>query len=68
MEDQILTLEEVSRYLKLNKATVYRMAQSGKIPALKVGKVWRFQRAKLEAWLERQEGGLRKQPSLAGHS
>lgn len=58
MDDQILTLEEVSRYLKLHKATVYKMAQAGKIPALKVGKVWRFKRAKLEAWLERQEDGV----------
>ena len=55
MDDRILTLGEVSSYLKLHKATVYKMAQTGKIPALKVGKVWRFKREKLEAWLERQE-------------
>jgi excisionase family DNA binding protein len=57
MDDQILTLQEVSKYLKLHKATVYKMAQAGKIPALKVGKVWRFKRTKLEVWLERQEDG-----------
>lgn len=58
MDDRILTLEEVSNYLKLHKATIYKMAQTGKIPALKVGKVWRFKRVKLEAWLERQEDGI----------
>ncbi len=58
MDGQILTLEEVSRYLKVNKATIYRMAQTGKIPALKVGKVWRFQRTRLEAWLISQQRGL----------
>ena len=72
MDDSILTLEEVSRYLKINKATVYRMAKAGKIPAMKVGKVWRFKRAKLEAWLEHQEGEFLTQstlkPSLTAHS
>lgn len=55
MDDQILTLQEVSKYLKLHKATVYKMAQAGKIPASKVGKVWRFKRARVEAWLDHQE-------------
>jgi len=51
MDDDLLTLEEVSHYLKVNKATVYRMAQAGRIPALKVGKVWRFQKSKINEWL-----------------
>lgn len=55
MDDQILTLEEVSKYLKLNKATVYRMAQAGKMPASKVGKVWRFKRVKIDTWLDGKE-------------
>lgn len=50
--DDLLTLEDTSRYLKLTKSTVYRLTQQGKIPASKVGKVWRFQKAKLAAWLE----------------
>ncbi len=55
MDDQILTVEEVSKYLKLHKATIYKMAMAGRIPASKVGKVWRFKRAKIEAWLDRRE-------------
>lgn len=55
MDDRIMTLEEVSKYLKLHRATVYKMAQAGKIPASKVGKVWRFKRVKLEAWLDRRQ-------------
>lgn len=57
MDDPILTLEEASKYLKLHKATVYKMARTGKIPASKVGKVWRFRRARINKWLERQENG-----------
>jgi excisionase family DNA binding protein len=57
MNDQILTLEEASRYLKLHKGTVYKMARAGKIPASKIGKVWRFRRLRIDKWLERQENG-----------
>lgn len=59
MDDRIMTLEEVSKYLKLHKATVYKMAQAGRIPASKVGKVWRFKRAKIEVWLDRRQQRVR---------
>lgn len=62
MDDQILTLEEVSKYLKLHKATIYKLAMGGKIPASKVGKVWRFKRAKIEAWLDGNEKTPRPSP------
>ena len=50
--DSLMTLEEVASYLRLSKDTVYRMAQSGKIPACKVGGQWRFRRDEVEQWLE----------------
>lgn len=48
----LMTLEEVATYLRLSKDTVYRMAQTGKIPASKVGNQWRFRREEVDAWLE----------------
>lgn len=50
-EGEILTLEEVAVYLKAGKRTVYRLAQEGKIPAFKLGGVWRFRRAELDRWI-----------------
>lgn len=50
--DEILTLEEASRFLKLSRSTVYSLAQKRKIPAHKVGKSWRFVKACLIRWLE----------------
>ena len=41
-ENEILTLEEVAVYLKAGKRTVYRLAQKGEIPAVKLGGTWRF--------------------------
>lgn len=51
-EGEILTLEEVAAYLKARKRTVYRLAQEGKIPAFKLGGVWRFRRAELDRWID----------------
>jgi excisionase family DNA binding protein len=52
MGDQIMTVTEVAKYLKVNDRTVYRMATSGEIPAFKVGASWRFKQTELEAWME----------------
>jgi len=54
--DEILTLEEASRFLKLSRSTVYSLAQKRKIPAQKVGKSWRFVKSYLIKWLEKGAG------------
>ena len=50
-EDEILTLDEVAAYLKAGKRTVYRLAQKGEIPAIKLGGTWRFRRSELDRWI-----------------
>lgn len=49
MED-IMTIEEVAKYLKLKPQTIYMWAQNGKIPAAKIGREWRFRRDLVDAW------------------
>jgi excisionase family DNA binding protein len=46
----VLTLKELSRYLKVNPSTVYRLIKGGKIPAFKVGSDWRFDREEIDRW------------------
>jgi len=48
---EILTLEEVAQYLRVNNKTVYRLAKDGKLPAFKVGRNWRFHRADVERYI-----------------
>lgn len=48
----IMTLEEVARFLRLNKSTIYRMAREGTLPAWKLGNVWRFKKDAIEDWIE----------------
>ena len=50
--NSLMTLGEVADYLRLSKDTVYRMAQSGRIPASKVGTQWRFRHEDVDDWLD----------------
>ncbi len=50
-ETDIMTLEEVAKYLKLQPQTVYKWAQEGQIPGAKLGKEWRFRRRILDECL-----------------
>lgn len=51
VEDDILTIEEVAKYLRVSERTVYDWAQKGEIPAGKIGTVWRFKKSEIEKWV-----------------
>src|SRR5687768_18309596 len=53
-DDHFLTTEEVLAYLQVNLRTVYRLIKAGRIPAVRVGRQWRFRRRDIDAWLESQ--------------
>ncbi len=46
-----MTVGEVAQYLGIVPDTVYRKARRGEIPAVKMGKIWRFPREALDKWL-----------------
>ena len=54
MDDAFLTTEEVLEYLQVNLRTVYRLIKAGKIPAVRVGRQWRFRKRDIDVWLETQ--------------
>ena len=57
-EGEILTLKQVAEFLKVTERTIYRLAAAKKIPAFKVGGTWRFSKAEINQWIQRQsEGG-----------
>ena len=62
MTDEILTLPEVAQLLKVNDKTVYSLAQKGVMPGFKVVGQWRFKRADLDAWIEKQKAATRAEP------
>jgi excisionase family DNA binding protein len=61
IDETFLTTEEVLEYLQVNLRTVYRLIKAGKIPAVRVGRQWRFRKRDIDAWLDSQRprGGTR---------
>jgi excisionase family DNA binding protein len=53
-DDEILTIHELSDYLKLNEKTAYRLVAKGDIPGFKVGGSWRFRKSEIQKWIDRQ--------------
>jgi excisionase family DNA binding protein len=58
--DKVLTIRELSTYLKISKSTLYKLAQEGKVPGQKIGKHWRFHKDTIDRWLDRQASGTRE--------
>ena len=54
IDETFLTTEEVLEYLQVNLRTVYRLIKAGKIPAVRVGRQWRFRKLDIDAWLDSQ--------------
>jgi len=67
IDETFLTTEEVLEYLQVNLRTVYRLIKAGKIPAVRVGRQWRFRKRDIDAWLDSQRtrGGGRSAASPA---
>ena len=52
MQERWMTLQQVAEYLQLSKDQIYRLAQTGRMPASKVGNRWRFRRERIDSWIE----------------
>ena len=66
MDDAILTIEEVAKYIKVSERTVLDWAQKGDIPAGKLGNVWRFKKSEIDRWINnRLENNKTKDKGLS---
>jgi excisionase family DNA binding protein len=52
-QEVLLNVKQVAQYLQLKESTIYSWAQDNKIPAIKIGRTWRFRRTDLDTWLQR---------------
>ncbi len=50
--DKLLTIDEVAGYLRLNRFTVYRMAERGELPGAKIARRWRFTETDIIRWVQ----------------
>ncbi len=51
MENQLMTVPEVAKYLRLAEITIYRLAESRDLPGFKAGRKWRFIKSEVDQWL-----------------
>ena len=65
MEDDILTIEEVAKYLRVSDRTVYDWAQKGEIPSGKIGTVWRFKKSEIEKWVNERLSSNQKKEEVS---
>lgn len=48
---KIMTTKEIAKYLKLHEITICKYAAEGKIPAIRIGRVWRFDKDAIDRWI-----------------
>lgn len=48
---QIMTTKEIADYLKLHPITISKLSKAGKIPSIRIGRVWRFDKEIIDEWI-----------------
>jgi excisionase family DNA binding protein len=57
MKSRVLTVQEVSSYLRVHPSTIYRMLKKNQLPAFRVGSDWRFTVEAIDKWRAEVESG-----------
>ncbi len=60
----VMTIDELSDYLRISRSTLYKLAQEGRVPCKKVGRHWRFRKRAIDRWLE--QGGASAEMTTDG--
>jgi len=48
---EIMTTKEMAKYLRLHSITISKLSKEGKIPAIQIGRVWRFDKEAIDEWI-----------------
>ena len=57
--NSLLDVDELAKYLKLQKQTIYNWLSQRKISGIKLGGVWRFDKREIDRWLRSQSRKVR---------
>lgn len=62
--EPFLTSDEVANYLRLKRVSVQAMAREGRIPAHRIGRIYRFSKSEIDTWVaEQKQKAERSQPA-----
>jgi excisionase family DNA binding protein len=53
--NKVLTVQEVSNYLRVHRSTIYRLLKQRRLPAFRVGSDWRFNIEAIDRWRSEME-------------
>jgi excisionase family DNA binding protein len=55
LKTRVITLPELSKYLRVHSSTVYRLLKNNQLPAFRVGSDWRFTLESIDQWRQEAE-------------
>ena len=53
---EIMTTKELAAYLRLHEITICKYASEGLIPAIRIGRIWRFDKDAIDRWIAGEQG------------
>ena len=53
IQDRWLSVDEIAAYLGVKRDTVYKWISRNKMPAHKVGRLWKFRKEEIDAWVRK---------------
>jgi excisionase family DNA binding protein len=65
MDDRWLSVDEIAQYLGIKRDTVYKWIDEKRMPAHKVGRLWKFRRSEVDDWV-RAGGAANKEEAQDG--
>jgi len=59
----MMTTKELAKYIKVHEITVCKYAAEGKIPAIRIGRVWRFDKDAIDKWIGEGTAPVKREES-----
>ncbi len=53
-EVEVMNVHDLAKYLRMSEAKAYKLARQGSLPALRLGKSWRFRKDLIDDWMRRE--------------
>jgi excisionase family DNA binding protein len=60
---KVITVGELSEYLRVHRSTLYRLLKKGQLPGFKIGSDWRFNVETIDKWRMQQGAALDEFPA-----
>jgi excisionase family DNA binding protein len=57
-ESKVITITELSEYLRVHRSTIYRLLKKGQLPGFKIGSDWRFNIEAIDNWRMQQNAAI----------